>query len=146
MLQIATHLPDELWCKTAEKIADRLCRPGSEMQGVFARIAAGEEANCDPGLVFAVASRVEDDDVVIGWASVSYWNGGPAVQGFVTEEYRRKGLAGALLTAIVCDHEIPMDHASVFSPHLVGPAKRAGFQSVTEWHRVDDGWIKRDEQ
>ena len=146
MLQIATYQPSEVFAQTARTCADTLCRQGSEMQLLLERIAAGKYQDGGDGLVLSIASKLEEDSVVIGWASISLWNGSPSIQASVAEPYRRRGLAAAMVSAIVCDLPIPMDHAHVFSPYLIGPAKRAGFQAVTEWQRVDDGWLKRSEQ
>lgn len=146
MLQIATYQPSEVFGKSANTCADLLCRQGSEMQAVFSKIAAGAYQDQGDGLTLALASKLEEDSVVIGWASIALWNGSPSIQASVSEEYRRRGLASAMVTAIVCDMPMPLDHVHVFSPHLIGPAKRAGFKAVTEWQRVQDGWLKRSEQ
>jgi GNAT superfamily N-acetyltransferase len=146
VLQLTTYTTDTLPPAIAEVCFDCLCNSGSEMQGVFQAIAHGPPFDgwVQPaGLVISVACIIREDEVVpIAWASVSHWNEAPSIQVYVHPIYRRRGLASALVSMLTVEGSIPLETANVFSPYSITLAKRAGFRSVNEWKRVEDGWIK----
>lgn len=144
MLQITTHTSDNLAPGVAELCAELLCKPGSEMQQVFQSIAALDyDEPLDVNLRIAVAMRTQgDDNVPIGWAAISLWNGAPSIQAFVFPNYRQRGLASALVSALTVEGDIPLDVANVFSHHFASVALRAGFRSTNLWKREEDGWVR----
>ena len=145
MLQIATHTSDNLPPDVAERIAETLCRHGSEMQQVFREIGREEyDEPLDAGLRIAVALRLEEDGAMpIGWAAVNCWNGAIAVQASVFPGYRQRGLASALVSALTALGDVPLAEAHVFSERFVSIARRAGFRTVNQWAYEDGEWIKQ---
>lgn len=143
MLQVTTHTSENFPPEMAEFCAETLCKPGSDMNHAFRSIAAGDADGLAPALQIALATRIIDDEAVpIGWASIGLWNDLPAIQGCVFPAYRRRGLASALVSTLTATGEIPLQGCHIFSPHFTSVAKRAGFQTINEWKRVDDGWIR----
>jgi GNAT superfamily N-acetyltransferase len=145
VLQIATHTSDNLAPDVAERIAETLCRPGSEMQQVFREIGREEyDEPLDAGLRIAVALRLDEDGAVpIGWAAVNRWSDAIAVQAWVFPNYRQRGLASALVSALTVLGDVPLDEAHVFNERFVSIARRAGFRAVNLWAFDDGQWVKR---
>lgn len=146
MLNIHTMSASELPCFIAEQCRN-LCHDGSEMQGLFDRIALLSLHDSDHAARIAYCWVHGDDDdgpTVVAWASVSEWRVGEEVriqsQGFVAEGYRQRGLATAL--CICLTHDLPRDAlpVAVFSPEFFRIAQRLKW-NATEYTLVDDGWI-----
>lgn len=121
-----------------------MCRPGSEMQQVFREIAALEyDEPPHACLRFAVAMKMHgEENLPIGWAAICRWQDAPALQGFVFPNYRQRGLASALVSAITVDGDVPLEEGHVFSEQFASIATRAGFRTVKLWKRVEDEWVK----
>lgn len=146
MLNIHSMQADELPCYLAEQCRN-LCHADSEMQGLFDRIALLEMKPRDYTARIAYCWVTGGDDegpVVVGWASVWDWVVGDEVrvqaQGFVSEDYRKQGIATALCVCLT--HGMSKDSlpVAVFSPEFRSIAKRLGWRA-TEYRLVHDGWI-----
>lgn len=146
MLNIHSMSAAEVPCFIAEQCRN-LCNDGSEMQGVFDRIALLSLREQDHSARIAycwLASLDDDGPEVIGWASVSEWHVGSEAriqaQGYVHQDYRRRGIALALCVALT--HDLPRDRlpVAVFSREFFRIAQRLDW-NATEYTLVDDGWI-----
>jgi len=137
----ATEMP----CHIAEQCHE-MCKPGSEMQGLFHRVAMLSLEDIDYLAVVAYAYLNDPDDgaTVVGWCVISTWQVGEEqrvqAQGFVRPDYRRRGLAGAMAACLT--HDFPHEEVqiAVFSPEFLSIAKRLGWQA-TQYRLVEDGWI-----
>ena len=143
MFQITTYTATSLPKWIAERCAETLCKPGGEIAAMFHGIANHE---CDEwgGARIAIATRTDEADnaVPIGWATLTQWNGSPALQASVFPSNRHLGLASAMVASLTVLGDFPLSEVSVFHPRLVNAAKRAGFKSVSCWVRTDDGWVR----
>ena len=146
MLNIHTMSAAEVPCYIAEQCRN-LCNDGSEMQGVFDRIALLSLREQDHSARIAYCWQGGDDDdgpQVVAWASISEWRVGMdtriQAQGYVHKDYRQRGLATAL--CICLTHDLPRSSlpVAVFSPEFFRIAQRLKW-SATEYTLVDDGWI-----
>jgi hypothetical protein len=144
MLNIHAMPVIEMPCYIAEQCRG-LCNDGSEMQGLFDRVALLSLREQDYAARIAYCwSRDGDDLEVIGWASISEWAVGDEVriqaQGFVHEDYRQRGIALAMCIALT--HDLPRESlpVAVFSPEFFRIAQRLKW-NATEYTLVDDGWL-----
>lgn len=145
MLNIHAMTADELPCYIAEQ-CHALCNPGSEMQGRFQRLSmlSLNESDRAARIAYCWIPGDEDGPEIVAWACISEWVVGDEarvnVQGFVREDYRKRGVSTALCVCLT--HDLPRDKlpVAVFSPEFSRIAKRLGWQA-TEYRLVDDGWI-----
>lgn len=146
MINIHSMQADELPCYLAEQCRN-LCWSDSEAQGLFDRIALLSLKPRDYTARIAYCWMTGDDDegpVVVGWAFVWEWQVGDEVrvqaQGYVREDYRRQGIAGALCVCLT--HDLPKDSlpVAVFSPEFLRIARRLGW-NATQYRNTGDGWI-----
>lgn len=114
--------------------------------------AIGQETTCPTlpdDLVLAVAT-IEDPNSyeihAIGWASIHCWDGIPCLEMFVAPSQRGKKLATALSICVGLAANVPKTVIGVFSPESVAIAKNLGYEQVSYYKRVEDGWIKHQEQ
>lgn len=149
-LLISTTRSSELPLHVAETIRDSLTKERSDTQRAFQEIVCcmlgSQPADLMPDYPMAIALRTDpytDQLACIAWASASVWDRSLALQAFVREDYRRKGLATALASALVADGilhpEMPL---AVFSDECVRIAQRLGFQQIQRYRICDDGWIR----
>lgn len=146
MLHIHTMPASEVPCFIAEQCRN-LCNDGSEMQGVFDRIALLSLREQDHSARISYCWRATDDEdgpEVLGWASVSEWRVGTETriqaQGFVHEDFRQRGIAIAMCVALTYDLPRERLPVAVFSPEFFRIAQRLKW-SATEYTLVEDGWI-----
>lgn len=126
-----------------------LCWEGSEMQGVFNRIATHSLSMNEMLGKFAYAWYTPPDVdgypiVVAGWVSLTGWQVGDRtvrqLQGYVAPRHRRCGIASALCVCLT--HDMPKDELpeAVFSEEFFSIARRLRWR-CTQYKRIDDGWI-----
>lgn len=145
MISIHSTPADEMPCYIAEQCHE-MCRAGSEMQGLFHRVAmlSMQEQDHEAAVAYAYRNDPEDGATVVGWCVVSTWQVGDErrvqAQGFVSPDYRRRGLAGAMAACLT--HDLPHESlpVAVFSPEFLAIAKRLGWQA-TQYRLVEDGWL-----
>lgn len=145
MFSVNVQLAGELPALIAEH-ASRLTRHGSQMRGVFDRIAAGTPTDEDADIVVSYAAA-DGEDGIIGWASVGWWHyegrSRREIQVFVSEEHRRQGVGFSLVAAVAHGMPISSVPVSVFSPEVLRIAVRLNltaerFENVEgRWHRAE---------
>lgn len=134
----------------AEDISILLTRAGSETQREIRRLvpALRGEAPIDvaPDWPMSICLRSDpytDSLQCVGWVSVTEWDRCLAVQGFVDPEFRRKGLATALTSALLVDGVIhPEIPIAVFADEFVRIAWRLRFQDIRRYRQTADGWLR----
>ena len=124
---------------------EQLCKPNSEMQGLFNRIASGDGAT-DSDLDVMVSycatypHHFEDDVLeVLGWATVSTWNDRLQLQAFVGEEHRKKGLGFSLIACLTFDMPEVKMPVAVFSDECKRIADRLDL-NCEQWERKNNEW------
>ena len=127
----------------AEECAE-LCHEGSEMEGVFLRLARGQIVPSDEeGFVAYAWAGYAKHGQTVGWVSLTFWIVGndkrPQVQVYVAVPYRSRSLATALCA---CLHDEATRHSlvCVFSDEALSIARRLGWRA-NQYRSVDDGWI-----
>lgn len=146
MLQITADIAFNVHPHVAEQCAARLCHAESEMQGVFSRIALLSLSQRERAWMIAYAWQPHEDDVqyVVGWVSVTEWDVGDEtriqVQGYVSEEFRERGVASALVACLCHDMPAAKLPVAVFSKEFFAIAKRLGWKA-TRYRHAHDGWI-----
>lgn len=128
--------------------ARNLTKVGSQNYKWFAARCEGEAACDEPDdLVIAVATKDLDYEIeVIGWASTHCWDGIPCLEMFVRPDERGKKVATALSICVALAANVPKTTVGVFAPESISIAKNIGFENVVYYKRVEDGWIKHQEQ
>jgi hypothetical protein len=126
--------------------AELLCKPDSEMHQLFERISSGgvTTEDCETIIACAYIKPFKSDRKLIGWASVSTWwvkaKMKLQVQSYVSEEYRRSGVATSCIAAATLG--LPRSTpVAVFSDECERIATRLRLNSEL-WKRVPDGWIR----
>jgi hypothetical protein len=127
-----------------------LTKVGSLHSQWFASVAESVPSPTLPDdLVLAVAT-VEDPESYeihpVGWASIHCWDGIPCLEMFVAPSQRGKKLATALSICAGLAGNVPKTAIGVFGPESVSIAKNLGYEQVSFYKRVEDGWIKHQEQ
>jgi hypothetical protein len=124
--------------------AGTLCKPDSEMHKFFERCSSGMLTEDDFEVLVACAYLPKSERELIGWASVSpWWVKGKMklqVQSYVSEKYRRSGVATSCVAAstLGLPRTTPV---AVFSNECERIASRLQLNSEL-WKRVEDGWIR----
>jgi GNAT superfamily N-acetyltransferase len=120
------------------KIADRLCRPGSD----FAKdLWSGSYVG---GLIAICLDRGE----IIGWARTQPWTDSrkathDTLEAFVAESHRGRGIASYAASGLAASYlrEHSLCAVAVFRPSMLLVASRAGLHP-TLYDRGDHGWVE----
>lgn len=142
----STHLLPSV----AEDIHSRLTKARSETNAqmeVLIRCLRGEspiDSAVDMPMSVCLHSDPYTDSLqCVGWVSVTSWDRCLALQGFVDPDYRQKGLATALTSALLVDGVIhPEVAVAVFADEFVRITRRLGFKDIRRYRITDDGWLR----
>ena len=134
----------------AEDIHSRLTKLRSEtyhQMATLTRCLRGEspiDSAVDmPMSVCLYADPYTDSPRCVGWVSVTAWDRCLALQGFVDPEFRNKGLASAMTSALLVDNIIHQEVAvAVFADEFVRIAQRLRFTDIRRYRIADDGWLR----
>jgi GNAT superfamily N-acetyltransferase len=120
------------------RIADHLCRPGSDFQrGLRSDAFVG-------GLIALCLDRGE----IIGWARTQPWTDSSGMthatlEAFVDAKYRGRGIAAYAAMGLASSYliERTLGAVAVFRPSMLMVASRAGLHP-TLYDRGDGGWVE----
>lgn len=138
MIDCFVTMPSRLRPCEQKRIADSLCRPGSDFQKdlLSGAYVAGMIALC------------LDRGEIIGWARTQPWTDRRGVtrdtlEAFVDAKYRGRGIASYAAMGLASSYLIERTPGSVavFRPALLMVASRAGLHP-TLYYRGDGGWVE----
>lgn len=126
-----------------------LTKAGSLHSQWFASVSQSTKSPTLPDDLTLAVATVEDPNSYeihpIGWASIHCWDGIPCLEMFVSPSQRGKKLATALSICVGLAGNVPKTVIGVFSPESVSIARNLGYEQISFYKRVDDGWIKHQE-
>lgn len=143
MLNIRTMRGDELPPFLAQGMVP-LTNPDSAHRKWFNDIVDdGQSDDLPADLVYAVCELDNDFDIIpIGWASLYLWQGVPALEAYVSNDWRQKRVASACVSMLLNSVSLPVPEIGVFSDEVESIAKWFGCGQVVRYRKVDDGWVK----
>jgi hypothetical protein len=118
------------------QIAERLTWDGSEFH---------EEVSDSSRYVSdtPVALLYNEDGKVLAWAASHRWRGLQTLEGFTSEECRRRGALKCVASLLVLGGAlVKSEQVAVFSPHCIEIALSVGLRRVRLFTLTDGEWIE----